>query len=82
MLLFDDNGIGRIHEAIRGPFEMADRPVTCEQPEHPVQVEFSGWNSGANLKILSVFLRMEQLKEPRMEYGSNTDSPSVRNIRV
>jgi hypothetical protein len=39
MLLFDENGIGRFDEPIRGTRPMPDRPATCEPTEHPVQAE-------------------------------------------
>jgi hypothetical protein len=45
MLLFDENGIGRLRETIRERHSMPDRPATCEPTEHPVHAEFSGCNS-------------------------------------
>jgi hypothetical protein len=60
MLLFDENGIGRFHEAIRGSLVMPDRPVTCERPEHPVQAESPGWSLRMNPGFAISVFRIEQ----------------------
>lgn len=44
MMLFDENGIGRFGESIRGTLVVPDRPATCEPTEHPAQAEFPGSN--------------------------------------